>query len=69
MVSPENQGKAKVENDSSQANWLLGSTVELCPTKDGVIRVVKILPRGYLAMRTVDRLVLLELSSLTLEEG
>ena len=50
----------KTEQPKSQ--WPLAKVVEVMPDREGVIRAVKVLARGQETLRTLDRLIPLELS-------
>lgn len=51
-----------IDCDSPRATWPLGKIVSLLPDKTGVIRVVKVLTKGCISLRTIDKLIPLEIS-------
>lgn len=51
-----------IDSDSSRTTWPLGKIISLHPDKHGYLRFVKVLSKGLILLRTVDKLVPLEIS-------
>ena len=51
-----------IKNDTNRSSWPLGKVVEVFPDKAGALRLVKILSKGNVSLRTVDKLVPLEIT-------
>ena len=54
-----------IDCENQRASWPLGKIVELCPDKYDTLRLVKVLSKGHVSLRTVDKLIPLEISSET----
>ena len=52
-----------VECDSPRREWPLGKVEELLPDQNGVVRSVKVKCKGVISLRTVNRLVPLEINN------
>lgn len=51
-----------VETDGARDSWPLGKITALHPDKAGIIRVVEVMSRGTTALKTLDKLIPLEMS-------
>lgn len=51
-----------IDCDTPRATWPIGIITSLLPDKNGVLRIVKILCKGKESLRTIDKLVPLEVS-------
>ena len=54
-----------IDCDNTRTSWPLGKIVELLPDKQGIVRVVKVLSKGNITLRTVEKLIPLEIQAAT----
>ena len=52
-----------IEGDVHRMTWPLGKIVEILPDKNGTLRLVKVLSKGHVSLRTVEKLIPLEVQS------
>ena len=52
----------QVQTDSPRGEWPLGRIIKLRPDSEGVVRSVEIYCKGHLSIRTVEKLIPLEIS-------
>jgi len=53
-----------VECEGSRSIWPLGKVISVHPDSNGTLRVVKVLSKGIISLRTIEKLIPLEISSL-----
>ena len=53
-----------LKGDQPRSQWPLTKVISVHPDKDGVVRIVKVLTKGQTSLRTVDKLIPLELAEL-----
>ena len=58
-----------VHCDKQRANWPLGKIIEIIDSKDNVIRMVKLKLKDKELIRSIDKLVPLEINNITLENN
>ena len=51
-----------IEADTSRATWPLGKITEILTDKIGTVRLVKVLSKGNTILRTINKLIPLEIS-------
>ena len=51
-----------IDTDTPRSNWPLGKIVSLHPDGNGSWRTVKVLSRGIMSLRTIDKLIPMEIS-------
>ena len=51
-----------VQTDSPRGDWPLGRVVKLRPDSEGIVRSVDVHCKGHISIRTVDKLIPLEIS-------
>lgn len=51
-----------IDCNAPRAIWPIGRVTEISPGADGSLRVVKVLSKGIVSTRTVDKLIPLEIS-------
>ena len=56
-----------IESDTSRANWPLGKILSVHPDEHGTLRLVKVLSKGITSLRTIEKLIPLEVSSVESE--
>ena len=52
-----------VDCDTYRSTWPLGKIISLLPNPNGSVRVVRVLCKGKITIRTIDKLIPLEISS------
>ena len=52
-----------IDCEASRANWPIGKVISIYPDKQGTLRLVKVLSKGNESIRTIDKLIPLEISS------
>ena len=50
-----------IEGDQSRSTWPLGKIVALLPDRAGTLRLVKVFSKGIVSLRTIDKLIPLEI--------
>ena len=58
-----------IEGDMPRAEWPLGKIEAIMPDKTGTLRLVKVLCKGNVSLRTIDKLIPLEISVDSTEES
>lgn len=57
-----------IDCGTGRSLWPMGIIVSLLPDKKGTVRVVKVLSQGKTSLRTIDKLIPLEISTEPAEE-
>lgn len=57
-----------IDCGTGRSSWSMGKIVSLLPDKKGIVRVVKVLSQGRTSLRTIDKLIPLEISTEPAEE-
>ena len=58
-----------LKTEQPRSQWPLAKIISLHPDREGILRVVKVLCKGQTSLRTIDKLVPLELASIPEGEG